>query len=131
MKISLSQSEWRIANLLWKKSPRTITQLTAALKDETGWTKHTVISYLARMEAKGAIRYEEGARAKLYYPAIDQNEAVLSETEEFLGRVFDGRMGLMVSTMIENRALSREDIAELYDIIAKAEKAKAGADGGR
>lgn len=122
MKINLPPSEWKIANLLWSRAPLTITQITAALKAETGWTKHTVISYLARMESKGAVRHEEGARAKMYYPVIGQREAVLSETEDFLGRVFDGRMGLMISTMLENQALTEEEINELYALLAKAER---------
>ena len=68
MKINLSGSEWKLMNRLWEQSPRTITQLTAALKEETGWTKNTVITMLSRLEAKGAVRCEQGDRAKRYYP---------------------------------------------------------------
>ena len=34
--------------------------LTAALSAETGWEKHTVITMLTRLEAKGAVRHEAG-----------------------------------------------------------------------
>ena len=47
--MKLSDGEWKIIQLLWKESPQTIIQLTKALDEETGWTKHTVISYLKRM----------------------------------------------------------------------------------
>ena len=53
--ISLSDSEWKLMNRLWEQ-PRTIMELTAALKDETGWGKNTVITMLSRLEAKGAVR---------------------------------------------------------------------------
>ena len=49
------------------------------------------MTFLKRMEEKGAVYYEAGQRAKLYYPRIERREAVLQETEEFLERVFDGR----------------------------------------
>ena len=49
---------------VYKRQPQTITQLTAALREETGWEKHTVITMLSRLEATGAVRHEEGARAK-------------------------------------------------------------------
>ena len=60
--IHLSDGEWKIMNLLWQQAPRTITQLTAALEQETDWSKHTVITMLNRMEKKGAVCHEEGER---------------------------------------------------------------------
>ncbi len=36
-------------------------------------------------------------------------------------KVFDGRMGLMLNTMVEQQALSKEEIAELYEILRRAE----------
>lgn len=109
-------------SLLWEEAPQTMMQVTSHFKETTGWTKHTVMTFLKRMEEKGAIYYEEGGRAKLYYPKIDRREAVLQETEGFLDKVFDGRMGLMLNTMVEQQALSREEIAELYEILRRAEE---------
>ena len=56
--VQLSNYEWKIMNLIWDEQPRTITQLTKALAEETGWSKHTVITYLKRLESKGAVHYE-------------------------------------------------------------------------
>ncbi len=120
--IKLSESEWKVISLLWEKAPQTMMQITNHFKETTGWTKHTVMTFLRRMEEKGAVHYEEGERAKLYYPDIEKDEAVLQETEEFLEKVFDGRMGLMLNTMVEKKALSKEEIAELYEILKKAEE---------
>ncbi len=121
-KIKLSEAEWKVMNLLWEKSPKTMMQITNLLKETTGWTKHTVMTFLKRMEEKGAIHYEEGERAKLYYPDIKKEEAALQETEEFLHKVFNGRMGLMLNTMVEKKVLSKSEIDELYDILKKAEE---------
>lgn len=120
--IKLSESEWKVISLLWEKAPQTMMQITNHFKETTGWTKHTVMTFLRRMEEKGAVHYEEGERAKLYYPDIEKEEAVLQETEEFLEKVFDGHMGLMLNTMVEKKALSKEEIAELYEILRKAEE---------
>ena len=54
MKIELSNSEWKLMRRLWDRAPSTITELTAALREETGWSKNTVITMLSRLEAKGA-----------------------------------------------------------------------------
>lgn len=120
--IKLSEAEWKVMCLLWDEAPMTMMQITNYFKESTGWTKHTVMTFLKRMEEKGAIHYEEGGRAKLYYPDIDKEEAVIQETEDFLEKVFDGRMGLMLNTMVEKKALSKEEIDELYEILRKAEE---------
>lgn len=125
--VRLSEAEWKVMNLLWQESPQTMMQLTGHFRETTGWTKHTVMTFLRRMEEKGAIHHEEGQRAKLYYPDVGREETVLQETEEFLEKVFDGRMGLMLNTMVERKALSKEEIAELYEILRRAEEAD-GAD---
>jgi len=68
--MKISDAEWKIMNLLWEEEPRTMTQLTKALLSSTGWSKHTVITYLKRMEEKGMIRHIEGKKAKLYYTVL-------------------------------------------------------------
>ena len=114
MSCNLTDAEWKLMHRLWEQSPQTITQLTAALSAETGWEKHTVITMLTRLEAKGAVRHEAGGRAKQFYPAAR------IETESFLGKVYGGSLGLMMSAMVEGRALTQEDIDELTAILEQA-----------
>ena len=120
MSVNLSDSEWNLMNRLWQSAPRTITELTAAVKDETGWSKNTVITMLGRLEAKGAVRHQEGGRARQYFPAVDRGAAARAETESFLSKVYGGSLGLMVSNLVETRALTAADIAELAAILERA-----------
>ena len=118
MKIDLSNSEWKLMNHLWQTAPMTITELTAALKEDTSWSKNTVITMLSRLEGKEAVRHEEGRRAKLYFPAVDREDAMEVETETFLDQI--GGLGLLMSAMVEKNALTENDIAELSAILEKA-----------
>lgn len=120
--VRLSEAEWQVMGALWEEAPQTIMQMTRRFQETTGWTKHTIMTFLKRMEDKGAVRYETGERAKLYYPQIERQEAALQETEDFLERVFEGRMGLMLNTMVEQKALSGKEISELYEILKQAEE---------
>ena len=45
-------------------------QLTHALEADTGWTKHTVITMLTRLETKDAVRWEQIGRTRHYSPVI-------------------------------------------------------------
>ena len=118
MSCNLTDAEWKLMHRLWEQSPQTITQLTAALSAETGWEKHTVITMLSRLEGKNGVRHEEGRRAKLYFPAVDREDAIEAETETFLDKI--GGLGLLMSAMVEKNALTEHDIAELSAILEKA-----------
>ena len=119
-RISLSDGEWKLMNRLWAHSPMTIIELTAATREETGWGKNTVITMLSRLEAKGAVGCRQGEPARRYYPLLEQKDAARTETKSFLDRVYGGRVGLMMSAMVESRGLSEDDIAELSAILEKA-----------
>lgn len=122
--VSLSDGEWKIMNCLWERES-TITELKNMLREETGWDKHIVITMLSRMEKKGAIAHREGGRAKVFYPLVSKEEVSMQETRGFLQKVYRGSLGMMVNAMVEDQALSEEEIEELYDILGQA---KASAD---
>jgi BlaI family penicillinase repressor len=121
--ISLSDGEWKLMRLMWEKAPRTIAEMVSALNEETGWTKNTIFVMLTRLEEKGAVRFDEGARARQYYPAIQKAEAAAKETESFLKKVYDGSVGLMVASLVGQKALTPEDIDALHAILRQAEEA--------
>ena len=122
MKINLSGSEWKLMNRLWEQSPRTLTEMVRALGPVTGWSKSTIVTMVGRLEVKGAVAYTEGRKARQYAPTIPREQAALQETESLLHRVYRGSVGLMVSALAEDKALSRAEIDELYEILRKAEE---------
>lgn len=122
--VNLSDGEWKIMNVLWEKGAATIMELTADLQGKTGWDKHIIITMLNRMTKKGAVFYKIVGRAKQFYPVVSRNEVSIRETRGFLDKVYRGSIGMMVNAMVEDKALTQEDIAELYKILEQAEKAE-------
>lgn len=120
--VSLSDGEWKIMNLLWESGGNTITELTAFLQKETGWDKHIIITMLGRMEKKEAVAHRQGGRAKIFYPLVSRSEVSMQETRGFLEKVYRGSLGMMVNAMVEDQALSDEEIQELYAILEQAGK---------
>ena len=47
----------------------------------------------------------------------------MQETEDFLSRVYRGSLSLMLSAMTEKTTLDDEEIAQIYEILRKAEEA--------
>lgn len=118
--------EWKIMECLWEQSPRTLMELVHAMAEETGWAKSTVTTMVARMEAKGLLRFEEGGRAKKIYPAVSREEAASAETESLLKKAYKGSAGLLMSALVEQKRLSREDIDALYALLRRAEEESHG-----
>ena len=121
-RVHVTDAEWKLMELLWEESPRTITQMTAAMQDKTGWTKGTVIKLLSRLQARGAVDRQEGGRGKGYFPLVSRETVALQETENFLAKVFRGDVSLLVNAMADSRSLTREQIQELYEILRRAEE---------
>ena len=120
--VSLSDGEWKIMNVLWESGGNTITELTGLLQAETGWDKHIIITMLNRMERKEAVGHKQGGRAKIFYPVVSRGEVSMRETRGFLEKVYRGSLGMMVNAMVEDQALSDEEIQELYAILEQAGK---------
>ena len=120
--ISLTNSEWYVLDCLWQRAPQTVMELVAALGERVGWAKSTTITTLRRMEEKGLVHCQVRGRTRHYVPAVGREQAARRETRSFLDRVYRGSVGLMVSAMAQDKALSRAEIEELYDILRRAEE---------
>lgn len=122
----LSDGEWKLMKLLWKKAPRTIGEMVSELDEETSWSRTTVFVMLKRLIAKEAVRMDDSGQLQQYYPVLKRKEVERAETDSFLSRVYDGSVGFMVSSLVGRRALTDKEIRELRAILEEAEK-KGGA----
>ena len=75
--LSISESEWRVMKTIWQASPQTLPEILDNLK-ETGWSKTTIQTYLARLVKKGALSTERQGKGYLYYPVVSESECQLA-----------------------------------------------------
>ena len=122
MAYSITESEQIILEQLWEHGKLSIMQLVEALEETTGWSKHTIISFLKRMEEKQTVTYVVEGRTRYYSAVPKRSEVVIESAQSVLDRFFGGRMGLMVSYMADARKLTREDVDELYSLLDKLKK---------
>lgn len=112
---ALSDTEWRIMQSLWRGGgPMSVREILDDLKD--AWSVHSVISFLKRMETKGAVKIHDG-RPIRYSAALDREEAVQQETNDLLGRVYGGEKLLMIQCAVNASPLSEEEREELIAIL--------------
>ncbi len=119
--INLTDAEWNVMECLWEKSPRTGRETIDWLKERMGWSRSTTLTLLRRMEEKGAVGSDTEKEPKTFFPLIAREQAAFLETESFLGRVYKGSLGMMLSAFTKKQSLSKDEIDELYAILKEAE----------
>ena len=119
--LSISESEWRVMKIIWNDCPQTLPEILDRLK-ETGWSKTTIQTYLARLVKKGALSTKRQGKGYLYYPAVSESDCQLAESRSFLSRVYDGSLSRMVMGFVKSGELSHEELNELKSLIDQPEK---------
>ena len=119
--IRVTNSEWYLMECLWEESPRSLMQIVPLLSERVGWSKSNCATMVRRMAEKGLIGYEEHGKTKYFYPKVKKEDVVVQETRDFLKRIYDGSIGMMMSALLRQNDLSKEDIRELREILEAAE----------
>lgn len=119
----ISEAEWEVLSLLWKKSPQSSAQIIARL-DTRAWKASTVRTFLTRLERKGVISAEDGPDGKLYMPKISREACVGRESQSFLNRVFEGATASLLVHFAKGKRLSEKEAAELQAILTENKKKK-------
>lgn len=122
MPIQCTDAEWKILEVLWESAPRTMAEITKALEPETGWTRHTVITLLKRMEDKGTVRVDEAGPVKTYTPAVTKDAASTDQTRKFLRHVFKGDASLLINQLVSSGDLTVEDMQEILNAMKRVKK---------
>ena len=113
VKQTITDSEYAIMRILWKAEKQmTVADVVREL-DGNDWTASTVSTFLQRLLKKEVIACGKKGKTNLYYPLLKQNEYDLSETENFLSKIYKGSVKNLVAALYENKKLSSEDMSDL------------------
>ena len=119
--INLTEAEWHVMECLWEKAPQSGREICDAMAEKMGWNRSTTLTLLRRLEAKGAVASGSQGSLKTFAPALNREDAALRETADFLQRVYNGSVSLMVSALTKKQSLTREEIEELYALLKETE----------
>ncbi len=120
---NISDSEWKIMKVLWKKSPRLGSEIVEELEADTGWNPKTIHTLIRRLVSKGAVIAAKENTFYSYSAKVTEAECVREETQTFLDKCFNGSLNMLISNFIEAEKLSESDIEELENLL-KAKKSR-------
>ena len=115
MAVKLFDSELKVMNVLWKEGDKTAKEISDILKSETGWNVNTTYTVIKKCIAKGAIeRSEPGFLCRALIPKEAVQEA---ETDELIGKLFDGSVDKLFAALLGSKKLSAEQLARLKELV--------------
>ncbi len=114
---NISDSEWKVMRVLWKRSPRLGSEIVKELEADTDWNPKTIHTLIRRLVSKGAITAKKENTYYSYYAAVTEAECVKEETKTFLEKCFDGSLNMLISNFIKDEKLSDKEIHELENLL--------------
>lgn len=120
MTVKLFDSELKVMDVLWKEGDMPAKQISDVLKETTGWNMNTTYTVIKKCIAKGAIeRSEPGFLCRALIPKEAVQEA---ETDELIGKLFDGSVDKLFAALLGSKKLSVEQIARLKEMVDREAK---------
>lgn len=112
-KYNISESEWKVMTCLWKEPNLTLKQISQNLKD-TKWSYSTIRTLVTRLMEKGAIDADKSSSSNFkYFPIVQEKECKVQETKNFLTRVFNGSVSMMISTLANKKSFRQKKLQSL------------------
>lgn len=118
----ISVGDMEILSMLWERGPLSLAEAHACFGEfgrPVGYT--TIQTRLNRLAEKGVVR-RSGERPARYEAAVKSEEVSARQIDLLLDKVTRGRIVPLVSHLISSSSLSREELRELKQLIAQAEK---------
>ena len=117
MKDRLFDSEMKVMEIVWEKSPISAKEISLIADDSIGWNKNTTYTVIKKLVNKGFIKRTEPGF--ICTPLISRSQIQKSEAITLVNKIFGGSRKALFSALLENEPLSDDEINELRELINK------------
>jgi predicted transcriptional regulator len=116
--LTLTDHELRLMNVLWDRTAATVADVVDALEPPPlAYT--TVLSTMRTLEEKGYVTHEKSGHAFVYRPLVKRDDAASSLLDTLLDRFFSNSPGVLALTLLQDKRLSKKDLARLKQVIER------------
>lgn len=118
--MKLFDSELKVMSVLWRLGDRTAKEISNILNEETGWNQNTTYTVIKKCIAKGAVERREPNF--LCHALVSKAEIQAAETNELIGKLFDGSPDLLFASLLGRQELTGAQIEALRQMAAEMER---------
>jgi predicted transcriptional regulator len=120
----LGDRELDVMAVLWELGSGTVSEVRERLPAELAYT--TVLTILRNLEAKGFLRHASEGKAHRYFPSVARRTARQSAVSRLIDKLFHGSPEQLLAQLVEDRALTSEDLRRIRQRMRALEKESGG-----
>ncbi|TAE59440.1 MAG: BlaI/MecI/CopY family transcriptional regulator [Bacteroidetes bacterium] len=118
----LTTLELKVMNILWAEKKALVRDMITHWPEQPRPAYNTVSTIVRILEEKGFVAHESLGRSHAYYPLITRSKYQQRMMRHMMDNVFSGSVTGMVSTLLDQRKMSPDELQELRDLISQSEK---------
>ncbi len=115
MEIRFTNRELDVMAVLWALDAATVAEVQEQIGDALAYT--TVLTILRTLEDKGHVGHTQEGKAYRYHPLVERERAGASAVRHLVGKLFQGSPELLLTHLVSDRTLSKEDLENLRRLV--------------
>lgn len=118
----LSESELDIMLVLWNHTPpMNRMEIEKVINTKKSLAPTTILSLLARLEAKNFVEVTKQGKMNLYTPLVSQSDYQAHESQSVLEKLYGNSLKKFVTSLYQGKKVSSEEIQNLSDFLKELE----------
>lgn len=112
----LSDSEYRLMDIVWEMEPVNSTELVKEAFGRLGWKKSTTYTVLKKLAEKAVLQNEDA----IVHALVKKEQVVRYESEQLLNKSFAGSLPDFMAAFLKDRKLTQAEAVRLKQLIEDA-----------
>ncbi len=118
----LPESELDIMLVLWNHTPpMNRMEIEKVINTKKSLAPTTILSLLARLEAKNFVEVTKQGKMNLYTPLVSQSDYQAHESQSVLEKLYGNSLKKFVTSLYQGKKVSSEEIQDLSDFLKELE----------
>ncbi|MEI3411859.1 MAG: BlaI/MecI/CopY family transcriptional regulator [Blautia sp.] len=118
----LPESELDIMLVLWNHTPpMNRMEIEKVINTKKSLAPTTILSLLARLEAKNFVKVTKQGKMNLYTPLVSQSDYQAHESQSVLEKLYGNSLKKFVTSLYQGKKVSPEEIQDLSDFLKELE----------
>lgn len=118
----LPESELDIMLVLWNHTPpMNRMEIEKVINTKKSLAPTTILSLLARLEAKNFVEVTKQGKMNLYTPLVSQSDYQAHESQSVLEKLYGNSLKKFVTSLYQGKKVSPEEIQDLSDFLKELE----------
>lgn len=122
----LGDLQYAIMRVLWTAPDASVADVCQRLPKEHQRAPTTIATMLTKLERKGAVAHRADGRVFLYRAKIREADVQRSMVSDLTERLFEGDAAALVSHLLNEGELERDELARIRELIDRHGKKERG-----